>query len=170
VLADGKLLATGGKGKNLNVFSTDTGKLELKKITKQDGRIWDIGFMQQILGSEEDDINEACAMAVASGDYKTIFFDKETLQPTLQVIRSRTVRCLDYHPNLPLVGVGDGAGMVAIVDYKEEETVTEFEVGGRVNVLQFSPAGDYLLVGTDNCAFTLHGETVVSCAFSTTCF
>lgn len=160
VLEDAKLLATGGKEKTLNVFSTETGKLIHKQSIKLDGRIWDIGFVQHHFENKNGKTNETCAMAVASGDYKTIFFD-EAFQPTLQVIRSRTVRCLDYHPNSSLVAVGDGAGIVAIVDYREEETVAEFEVGGRVNVVKFSPAGDYLLVGTDDCVFTLR-EAVVS--------
>jgi WD40 repeat protein len=161
------LLATGGKGKELNLFSTD--KLKLKQSAKLEGRIWDIGFLKHDSGNGQDDVNEVCAMAVASGDYKTIFFETDSLEPTLEVIRSRTVRCLDYHPSLPLLAVGDGASMVAIVDYREEETITEFETGGRVNVLKFSPAGDYLLVGTDDCMFSLH-ETVVSLKLPCTVF
>ena len=66
----------------------------------------------------------------------------------------------DSNLALPLLAMGDGAGLVAVVDYADEETTTEFEVGGRVNVLTFSPTGELLLIGTDDCCFTLH-ETKV---------
>jgi hypothetical protein len=52
-----------------------------------------------------------------------------------------------------LIAVGDGDGTVAIVDYGLEEVTTEFRVNGRVNVVAFSPVGDYLLIGTDGCVF-----------------
>jgi hypothetical protein len=126
---------------------------------KLDGRVWDVRFNRRNdVESSSDKTIESCAIAVACGDYKTIFFDW-SLQPTLQVVRPRTVRCLDYHPKLPLLAMGDGAGCLAIVDYQEEETVKELKVGGRVNVLEFSPAGDFLLVGTDDCTFTLYETT-----------
>ena len=158
---DGQGLATGGKGKSLNLFAlAEEGILvpESRKSARLGGRIWGIAFKPTI---PDDDDEAKCAMAVASGDYKTLLFDKNTLEPALQVIRTRTVRCIDYHPFRSWISVGDGAGYVAIVDYSEEETITEFDVTGRVNVLKFSPKGDYLLVGTDNCVFTLH-ETKVS--------
>lgn len=145
---DGKFLATGGKGKTLFLLSSDDDSLKVVKSAKLEGRVWDIEFKKQ------NDVAN-CAIAVACGDYKTIFFDW-SLQPTLQVVRPRTVRCLDFHPKLPLLVMGDGAGYLAIVDYQEEETVKELKVGGRMNSLEFSPAGDFLLVGTDDFLFTLH--------------
>jgi hypothetical protein len=126
------------------------------RSTRLDGRIWDVGFnRQKDVESSSYKVVDSCAIAVASGDYKMIFLDW-LLQPTLQVVRPRTVRCLNYHPKLPLLALGDGAGCLAIVDYQEEDTVKEFKIGGRVNVVEFSPAGDFLLVGTDECAFTLY--------------
>ena len=151
---DGNLLAAGGKGKKLHIFSTD--QMVKMHTLEPDGRIWDIDFIK----TNCDESGLSCGMAVASGDYKTIFFDLKSMQPTLQVMRTRTVRCLSYHPTISLLAMGDGAGTVAVVDYVEEETIMEFEVGGRVNVLEFSPTGELLLVGTDNCCFTLH-ETKV---------
>lgn len=154
VSSDGKFVAVGGKGKTLSLFSTGK-SLKLLKSAKLDGRVWDICFIPRDETQQAEEELESCAMAVASGDYKTVFFDKN-LQPTLQVVRSRTVRCLDYHPELPLLAMGDGAGFLAIVDYRLEETVKEFEIGGRINALRFSPAGDFLLVASDDCCFTIH--------------
>lgn len=153
--ADGKFLAVGGKGKTLFLFAVQK-RLNLVKSTTISGRIWDIGFIRNNDTSKSQENNsDGCAIAVASGDYNTIFFDM-SLQATLQVFRTRTVRCLDYHPTLPLLAVGDGAGMLAIVDYRQEETMEEFNIGARLNVVTFSPTGDFLLVGTDNGTFTLH--------------
>ena len=94
-------------------------------------------------------------IAVALGDYTTVVLD-ESFEPTLQVLRSSTMRCLKYHPTLPFLAMGDGAGTVAIVNYEDQEVVHELEIGGRVNVVDFSPIGDYLVVGTDDCHFTIH--------------
>ena len=155
---DGKLLATGGRGKKLYIFSTET--MEKLHIQEHDGRIWDIEFAKLTRGCDEN-LDLSSAMAVASGDNKAIFYDTTDMQPTLQVLRSRTVRCISYHPMLPLVAMGDGAGMVAVVDYVAEDTTIELDVGSRVNVLEFSPSGDILLIGSDDGSFTLH-ETKVS--------
>ena len=145
------------------LFTVENGHVMSGKSATLGGRIWDIGFLPA-MGEDDkkEPIDQGCALAVASGDYKTVFFNTENLQPTLQVLRSRTVRCLAYHPHDPVIAIGDGAGSVAIVDFKEEETISEFDVGGRVNTLEFSPSGDYLLVGTDSCVFTLHDTMVCS--------
>jgi WD40 repeat protein len=143
----------------LNIFSAEN--FEILHSLPLEGRIWDIGFIKHLQNNADGGMDLSCGIAVACGDYKAIFYDTNAMQPTLEVIRPRTVRCLNYHPNLPLLATGDGSGLVAIVDYLAEDTIAEFEVGGRVNVLEFSPKGDYLLIGTDGCHFTLH-ETMVS--------
>jgi hypothetical protein len=107
-------------------------------------------------------------IAVALGNYTTVVLD-ESLEPTLQVARSRTMRCLKYHPTLPLLAMGDGAGTVAIVDYENQEVVHELDIGGRVNVVDFSPTGDYLVVGTDDCHFTIHETLEYRCVQEVDC-
>lgn len=148
---DGTLLATGGRDKLLHVFSSSDMKEKIKPVDLG-ARIWDIDFMPQTVS------HDSSFMAVALGDYTTIILD-QSFEPTLQVARSRTMRCLKYHPTVPLLAMGDGAGTVAIVDYQSQEVMHELKIGGRVNVVDFSPAGDYLVVGTDDCQFTIH-ETV----------
>jgi hypothetical protein len=154
-------LATGGKGKKLHSFKYEGEKLSVKdKPFELDGRIWDIKFLPSAV-LQSDARLSTCAMAVGSGDYTTLLFDIDTFQPTLQIFRPRTVRCIAYHPKEPFLAVGDGAGLVAIVDFVNEETAYELWVNGRVNALEFSPLGDFLLVGTDDYRFTIH-ETAVS--------
>lgn len=92
-----------------------------------------------------------------------IIFDTK-FQPCLQVHRPRTARCLKYHPSLPLLAIGDGSGLLSVVDYANEETIKEFHVGSRVNTVDFSPKGDFLVVGTDDCLFTLYESSVRLCA------
>lgn len=157
-IPDGKSLAVGGKGKTLTLFSMKE-KLLKRKEKQLDGRIWGVEFLPK--PSRDAEVSNATGtpiLAVASGDYKTIFFD-DSLDIALQILRSRTVRCLDMHPRLAHVAMGDGAGTVAIVNYEVASNVHEFEMGGRVNVLKFSPTGDFLLVGSDDCSFTIHETT-----------
>ena len=58
------------------------------------------------------------------------------------------------------MAIGDGSGYVAIVDVEREDTMKEFRAGTRVNTIDFSPKGDFLVVGTDECLFTLYETTV----------
>jgi hypothetical protein len=158
---DGTLLAVGGKDKLLHVFSASDMKEKIKPVDLG-ARIWDIDFMPQTVS------HKSSFIAVALGDYTTIVLD-ESFEPTLQVARSRTIRCLKYHPTLPLLAMGDGAGTVAIVDYENQEVVHELKIGGRVNVVDFSPIGDYLVVGTDDCQFTVHETVEYKCIQEVDC-
>lgn len=151
---DGRYLAAGGKGKVLSLFSFHGEQLKFTKSLQLDGRIWEIGF-NPALNNESGASTVPWALAVACGDYKTHFFTL-SLEASLQVVRNRTVRCLDFHPQETIVAIGDGAGLVVIVDYLEEETIREIDVGHRVSVVKFSPCGDVLVIGSDNCSFTLH--------------
>mmetsp|Transcript_12248 Transcript_12248/g.35536 ORF Transcript_12248/g.35536 Transcript_12248/m.35536 type:complete len:1610 (-) Transcript_12248:86-4915(-) len=161
---DAKLIFVGGKEGNLHAFSSDKLRHHGEPVAIND-RIWDIEAMQvpllQISQNKKSPPSSPPSqsshplIAVASGDYKAVLYDGETLEPMLQVMRPRAVRCLGSHPKQPLLAIGDSAGMVAVVDYHMEETIFEFEVGGRVNSLDFSPVGDFLLIGTDDCIFLL---------------
>lgn len=167
VTLDGSILATGGRGKVLYLFSSETYEPIVEPI-HLDGRIWGIDFSPPELpppgtASDKDVVNAKSAhnsnLAVASGSDVAIIFDAK-FQPCLQVHRPRTARCLKYHPNLPILAIGDGSGQVAIVDYENEETIKEFCAGSRVNTVDFSPRGDFLVVGTDECLFTMYETTV----------
>ncbi|CAB9511665.1 WD domain, G-beta repeat [Seminavis robusta] len=165
---DGAVLATGGRGKVLHLFNAQTFERILSQ--KIDGRIWGIDFCRTVrtdattsprtIAGVTSPVSIATGsygwqMAVASGADVAIIFDT-SLQPWLQVHRPRTARALRYHPNLPILAIGDGSGCLAIVDYEQEETLKDFLVGSRVNTLDFSPKGDFLVVGTDDCVFTLY--------------
>lgn len=123
------------------------------------GRVWGVGFIPGSLVATLGEKASGSAMAVGTGDYVATIYDGASYQPTLQIMRTRTVRCVKYHPSLPLLAIGDGSNHVAIIDYVDEGPVEMFDVGGRVNCLEFSPNGDFLVVGTDDCRFTIH-ETV----------
>jgi len=167
-------VATGGRRKVLHFFSACTYKRSRDPI-QLGGRIWDIDFIPQtVFANVGEKAWVAANMAVATGDYMATLHDGTACLPTLQVMRTRTVRCVKYHPTLSLLAIGDGSNLVTIVDYLEEESVQEFNVGGRVNCLEFSADGNFLVVGTDDCRFTIH-ETVSykavqeinSCGFAT---
>ena len=172
VSTDGSILATGGRGKVIHLFSSDTFEPVTDPI-KIDGRVWDIDFSRPpnpVCASPIAASDPASAisiassqMAVASGSDVAIIFDP-AFMPCLQVHRPRTARALRYHPTLPLLAIGDGSGFVAIVDYELEDTVKEFRAGSRVNTVDFSPKGDFLVVGTDECLFTLYETMVSYCA------
>eukprot|EP00977_Amphora_coffeiformis_P009223 scaffold2102_cov161-Amphora_coffeaeformis.AAC.7 len=117
-----------------------------------DARIWDLAF------APTEDL-----LAVALGDYTALLLNTSTWAPTLQITRSRTVRCCTFHPQASLLVIGDGAGSVCIVDYTYEEVLHEVDVGSRVNTVAFSPVGDYLLIGSDASRFTLHHSSTYQC-------
>jgi len=161
--ADGSILATGGRGKVLRLFKSETFD-QIEEIPI-DGRIWGIDFSRHTAASNsnpksEGDPSYSYQMAVASGSDVAIIFDAAFL-PCLHVPRPRTVRGLVFHPRLPILAIGDGSGYVAIVDYDQEETLKEFNAGSRINTVAFSPTGDFLCIGTDECLFALY-ETNVS--------
>jgi WD40 repeat protein len=96
-------------------------------------------------------------LAVAFGDITCVTINK-SLEITLSFVRSRTARC--FHPHSPILVVGDGAEIVAVVDTKAAEVVHKMKVGGgRVNTVDFNPMGDHLVVGTDDGRFNLFLES-----------
>jgi len=159
--SDGSFLATGGREHLLYTFTVPD--LEpLQKPFEMGSRIWGIDFVESGATGKHSESN--FLMAVALGDYSVVVFDN-AFDPFLQVNRLRTARCLSFHPSTSFLhlAVGDGAGTVAIIDVNNEEMVCEFNVSGRVNVVTYSPIGDYLLVGTDDCAFALHETSSYRC-------
>ena len=153
---DGKMLVTGGREKVLHVFWTSNFTI-MRDPMQLAGRIWDVDFIPQtVIDSVGAKAWMSANMAVGTGDYIATLYDGTAFLATLQVQRTRTVRCLKYHPTLPLLAIGDGSNLVAVVDFMEQELIDEFDVGGRVNCLAFSPCGDFLVVGTDDCRFTMH--------------
>lgn len=144
---DGSLIATGGRNHVLHILSSETLKPHCDdEPVEVDGRIWSIAFSPH-------------GLAVGSSNDVATLFDAETFTPRLKILRPRTVRSVVYHPTLPLLAVGDGGNIVSIVHYEQEETVHEFSASGRVNCLAFSPLGDYLVVGADDCKFSVHETT-----------
>eukprot|EP00934_Nitzschia_sp_Nitz4_P009346 Nitzschia sp. Nitz4//scaffold208_size52459//21883//26692//NITZ4_006812-RA/size52459-snap-gene-0.6-mRNA-1//-1//CDS//3329541657//9336//frame0 len=152
---DGTQIATGGKGKSIFKFTVNDEGLHREDQIDIPGRVWGVDFKPKGVVVPTSDGIVAYSLAVASGDYSAILYN-ESSEATLRVVRSRTVRCVGFHPKLPLLAVGDGAGSLAVIDYRREESIIDIDLGDRVNVVHFSPAGDFLVVGTDGGRFTLH--------------
>lgn len=148
---DGEILLVGGKKKLLHVFKADSLELKSDPIPFQ-GRIWDIDFVPLSANSR------SLYFAVALGDYTTVILDR-AMDPVLEIARTLTCRCLKFHPFLPILAIGDGAGTVAIIDCEDGEVVTELNLHDRVTAIDFSPTGDFLVVGTDACKFALFDST-----------
>lgn len=153
---DGSTIMVGGRGNKLHVLLSG-GLIPARESIDMEARVWDIAFVPDHIRSTTSHY-----VAVALGDYTVAILD-ESFEPCLQVVRTRTVRCLAYHPSLPLLAVGDGAATVAIVGCASEEVMIEIDVKGRANAVAFSPKGDYLLVGTDMCKFSLLECTSFQC-------
>jgi len=154
---DGAILATGGRGKRLHVYSSSELKPKVNPIVFQ-GRVWDVDFVpESVAGEKADGVNSSdpLLLAVALGDYTTILLGT-SFEPLLQISRSRTCRCLRFHPSQSILAIGDGADTVAIVDFVEGELLVELVFAGRVNDLDFSPIGDYLIAATDTCTFSMY--------------
>jgi WD40 repeat protein len=145
---DGEILLVGGRKKLLHVFKADSLEAKNDPITFQ-GRIWDVDFVPRSTNS----VSLYCAVAL--GDYTTVILDR-AMEPILEISRTLTCRCLKFHPSQPVLAIGDGAGTVAIIDCDNGEVVTEIDLSERVTALDFSPVGDYMVVGTDGCNFSLY--------------
>lgn len=152
---NGEYVVTGGRGQKLHILSSTTLTQKFKPL-EIEGRIWSVAFMPEAVAGQFQSRSMLNSMGVGSGDYVATLFETDTFQPSLKIVRPRTVRCVVYHPALPLFAVGDGGNLVSIVNLIDEETVQEIKVTERVNTLAFSPQGDLLVVGTDACMFTLH--------------
>jgi WD40 repeat protein len=159
--ADGTLIATGGKDRLLHILTAD-GLRKKKEPIEFGGKVWEVSFASPRLSTE------FFSLAVALGDYTTILLN-DKFEPSLQIPRSRTCRCVAFHPVKNLLATGDGAGIVAIADLTEEEVRHEIDVGGRINTVAFSPAGDFLLVGSDSNCFRLYEVATFHCVQEISC-
>lgn len=159
---DGNLLVVGGKQKKLHLYTSSDLKPKREPLSFK-GRVWDVDFLPPTAAAaaEGSDTSSPLFLAVALGDYTTIVLDA-SFEPVMQASRSRTCRCVRFHPTLPILVIGDGAETIAVVDYSEGEIVIELVVEGRVNDLKFSPSGDYLVAGTDASRFIMY-ETSTFC-------
>ena len=158
--SDGELLAAGGRGQKLHI-------LKRKGLTNactpigMGGRVWSVDFMPAaVVANLDGAAAQTFTLAVGCGDYMATVLDVTTFSPVLRVMRPRTVRCVAFHPTLPYLALGDGGNTVMVVDILEEDVVHEAVLTARVNTLAFSPLGDFLVVGTDDCSFTVHETTV----------
>ena len=153
--SNGSSIATGGRGKKLYIVSAS----DLAPICDPieiEGQIWSIDFLPQIITLHAGSRANSYSLAVGSSDGVATLYDVDNFMPTLSVSRSKTVRCLAFHPLLPLLAIGDSGNTVSIVDFFGEVTAHELYVGGRVNTVAYSPAGDFLVIGTDDGCFTFH--------------
>ena len=123
----------------LYLYSSDNFELITSPL-KIEGRIWGIDFSKMPSDAPAASTPKSSStstyiisqLAVASGADMAIVFDNQ-LQPWLQVHRPRTARAIRFHPNLPIIAIGDGSGFVSIVDIEREETLKELHLGSRVN-------------------------------------
>lgn len=123
------------------------------------GRIRGIDCLSHVVHSELEGDATSISIALVTGQSFAGIYDSKTLERTMDISRKRTVRCLCYHPSLPVLAIGDGGNNIIIVDLFGERKIAAFSVEGRVNSIDFSPAGDFIAVGSDNCTFTIH-ETI----------
>lgn len=118
--------------------------------------------MSEISQLELGSYSLSFSTAITVGQNAAQIFDMDSYQVTMEITRKRTVRCLSYHPTLPILAIGDGSNEIVIVDLIGERRVASFAVNGRVNSISFSPLGDFIAVGSDACAFTIHEATTFS--------
>jgi hypothetical protein len=109
--------------------------------------------------SELGDYSNSFSAAITICQNVAQIFDMNLYESSIEITRRRTVRCLRYHPTLPILAIGDGSNEIIIVDLVGERRVASFFVDGRVNSIDFSPAGNFIAVGSDACTFTIHEIT-----------
>ena len=101
-------------------------------------------------------------MAIGTADGLVIVFSN-SFEPCLQASRSRSVRCVKYHPTLPILAIGDGHNIITLVDLVQGKKYAEFNVEGRVNAIDFSPLGDFIAIASDSGHFSIHDFEVRIC-------
>ncbi len=148
----------GGKGELLHFICAKTYQ-PLCEPRRVNGRIKTIESISQVSHSELGDYCLSFGTAVTVGQNMAQIFDMSSFEPSMEITRKRTVRCLRYHPTLPILAIGDGSNEIVVVDLVGERRVASFTVEGRVNSIDFSPAGDFMAVGSDACTFTIHEVT-----------
>ena len=150
----------GGKGRKLHKISS-TNFVPLRDPVDLEERIRSIHTLPAAIAANEPDAS-SFAVAIGTGSNTAHILNSDNLKPTMEVVRTRSIRCLRYHPSLPVLAIGDGSGKVVIVDLLEERELAEFSSpeGLRINFIDFSNKGDFLAVATDGGGFVY--ETSVS--------
>lgn len=148
----------GGKGASLHFINANTYQ-PVCAPKKTWGRINTIDSLSQQAQSELGNTSLLFGTAIAMGQNVAQIFDMNSFEAVMEITRKRTVRCLRYHPSLPILAIGDGSNEIIVVDLVEERRIASFSVDGRVNSIDFSPLGDFIAVGSDACNFTIHEIT-----------
>lgn len=133
-------------------------------------RIRTIDVLSQFAYAQGGPNASSFSIAIGTGENVAKIMNDDTLEVTMEVSRSRSVRCLRYHPTLPILAIGDGSSCVVIEDLIEEIKIAEFSAGGRVNSIDFSPCGDFLAVAADGIGCTLLESLVSKNAMSSAFF
>lgn len=159
---DGRSLVVGGRGMNLHHLNT-TNFQQLCDPIPIPGRIWMVDSVSPLALTNVGEHASSFGMAVTYGKNTATVFDLNSNHISLEITRPRTVRCLKYHPTLPVLAIGDGSNEVIILDLVGERKLASFFVQGRVNTIAFSTLGDYIAVGSDTCRCTIHETTTLKC-------
>jgi len=159
---DGRSLVVGGRGMNLHHLNTTNFQLMCEPIPIS-GRIWMVDSLSPLALTNVGEHASSFGLAVTYGKNTATVFDLNSNQIALEITRPRTVRCLKYHPTLPVLAIGDGSNEVIILDLVGERKLASFFVQGRVNAIAFSTLGDYIAVGSDACFCTIHDTTTFRC-------
>ena len=159
---DGRSLVVGGRGMYLHHLNT-TNFQRLCDPILTPGRIWMVDSVSPFALNNIGEHATSFGMAVTYGKNTATVFDLNSNQIALEINRPQTVRCLKYHPTLPVLAVGDGSNEVIILDLVGERKLASFFVHGRVNTIALSTLGDYIAVGSDACFCTIHDTTTFRC-------
>mmetsp|Transcript_5230 Transcript_5230/g.9965 ORF Transcript_5230/g.9965 Transcript_5230/m.9965 type:complete len:1602 (+) Transcript_5230:107-4912(+) len=165
---DGSILVCGGREMKLHMLDTSLFKKYSEPIDVG-GRIWNIESLSQAAYNEIGEYSSAFCMSITTGRNVCSILDLESRDISMEITRKRTVRCQKYHPTLPVLAIGDASSEVMIVDLVGERKLFSFMVEGRVNTIAFSPAGDYIAVGTDEGTFTIHDTRLFKCVQEIRC-
>lgn len=165
---DGSILVCGGREMKLHMLDTISFKKHSEPI-EVGGRIWMIDSLSQVAYDEIGEYSSSFCMSITTGRNSCSILDLDTGSISMEITRKRTVRCQKYHPTLPVLAIGDGSSEVMIVDLVGERKLFSFMVDGRVNTIAFSPAGDFIAVGTDEGTFTIHDTRLFKCVQEIRC-
>lgn len=148
----------GGKGALL-YFIDGNNYQPLCKPKKTGGRINSIATLCERAQLDLGDYSLTFSTAITMGQNYVEVYDMSSYNVAMKITRKRAVRCISYHPSLPIMAIGDGSNEIIIVDLVGERRIASFFVNGRVNTIEFSPFGDFIVVGSDDCIFTIHEVT-----------
>ena len=152
---DGNLIIVGSKQNHLHFISSETFR-PIRDPVRTGGRVRTIDCISEVALEDIGESVLSYGIAISTGQNYSNIYDMRTFEANLEVSRTRTIRCVRYHPTLPILAIGDGGNEVMIVDLVGERKIAQFAVQGRVNSIDFSPIGDFIVVASDDCSFTIH--------------